>query len=212
MHTKLMKYITERGIFIYYETTQNKISFTQATGALKYTMTNDYLFRMVLQRDQETLIMLICALLHLKRDQIIDVVILNSIEPGASISDKEYQLDILVKLNGNITINLEMQVINYKNWTMRSLSYLCRKFDSIARGDDYNTAEPVYQIGFLDFTLFEDQPEFFAQYQVRNSKDNFLFTDKFNLFVVELNHTDMATNEDKFYGIDTWAKLFKATT
>ena len=22
----------------------------------------------------------------------------------------------------------------------------------------------------------------------------------------------MATNEDKFYGIDTWAKLFKATT
>jgi hypothetical protein len=66
---------------------KTKYRFTQATGALKYTMTNDYLFRMVLQRDQETLIMLICALLHLKRDQIIDVVILNSIEPGASISD-----------------------------------------------------------------------------------------------------------------------------
>lgn len=119
-------------------------------------------------------------------------------------------MDIIVKLNGDITINLEMQVVNYENWTMRSLSYLCRKFDSIARGDDYNTSKPVYHIGFLDFTLFEDHPEFFAQYQVRNQKDGFLYTDKFNLFVVELNHTDMATDEDKAYGIDTWAKLFKA--
>ena len=121
-------------------------------------------------------------------------------------------MDIIVKLNGDITINLEMQVVNYENWTMRSLSYLCRKFDSIARGDDYNTSKPVYHIGFLDFTLFEDHPEFFAQYQVRNQKDGFLYTDKFNLFVVELNHTDMATDEDKAYGIDTWAKLFKAKT
>ncbi len=30
--------------------------------------------------------------------------------------------------------------------------------------------------------------------------------------MVELNHTDIATDEDKLYGIDTWAKLFKATT
>ena len=90
----------------------------------------------------------------------------NPIEPGKSIDDKEYQLDIVVKLNGNITINLEMQVVNYHNWSARSLCYLCRKFDSVARGEDYNTAQPVYQIGFLDFTLFEDHPEFFARYQV----------------------------------------------
>ena len=72
-------------------------------------MTNDYLFRMVLQRDKETLIMLICSVLHLCRDQVIDVNIENPIEPGATISDKEYQLDILVKLNGNVAINLEIR-------------------------------------------------------------------------------------------------------
>lgn len=175
-------------------------------------MTNDYLFRMVLQRDKETLVMLICSLLHLSRDQVIDAYIDNPIEPGATVSDKEYQLDIVVILNGDTIINLEMQVINYKNWPMRSLSYLCRKFDDVARGDDYNTANTVYQIGFLDFTLFEDHPEFFAQYQMRNAKDNYLYTDKFNLFVVDLNQTKMATDEDKAYDIDTWAKLFKATT
>ncbi len=189
-----------------------KFHYINATGALKYNMTNDYLFRMVLQRDSETLIMLTCSLLHLKRDDVIDAHIENPIEPGATISNKEYQLDIVVKLNGDITINLEMQVINYQNWPMRSLSYLCRKFDSIARGSDYNTAETVYHIGFLDFPLFEDHPEFFAKYQVRNAKDNYLYTDKFNLFVVQLNSTDIATNEDKLYGIDTWARLFKAKT
>jgi predicted transposase/invertase (TIGR01784 family) len=192
--------------------TTKKLHFVNATGALKYNMTNDYLFRMVLQRDSETLIMLICSLLHLKRSEVIDAYIENPIEPGATISNKEYQLDIVVMLNGDITINLEMQVINYKNWPMRSLSYLCRKFDSIARGSDYNTAETVYHIGFLDFTLFVDHPEFFAKYQVRNAKDNYLYTDKFNLFVVQLNSTDIATYEDKLYGIDTWARLFKAKT
>lgn len=30
--------------------------------------------------------------------------------------------------------------------------------------------------------------------------------------MIELKHTDMATDEDKAYGIDTWARLFKATT
>ena len=189
-----------------------KLHYINATGALKYNMTNDYLFRMVLQRDYETLIMLICSILHLERDEVIEAHIENPIEPGATISNKEYQLDIVVKLNGDINVNLEMQVINYKNWPMRSLSYLCRKFDGIARGSDYNAAETIYHIGFLDFTLFDDHPEFFAKYQVRNAKDNYLYTDKFNLFVVQLNSTTIATEEDKLYGIDTWARLFKAKT
>ena len=30
--------------------------------------------------------------------------------------------------------------------------------------------------------------------------------------MIELNHTDLATDVDKQYGIDTWARLFKATT
>ena len=72
---------------------------------------------------------------------------------------------------------------------MRSLSYLCRTFDDIARGEDYDNSHPVYHIGFLDFTLFKDHPEFYAKYQLRNVKDNYLYTDKFNLFVAELNHT-----------------------
>ena len=89
---------------------------------------------------------------------------------------------------------------------------MCREFDSLDHGDDYDNVQTVYQIGFLDFTLFEDHPEFFAKYQMRNSKDNYLYTDRFNLIVVELNHEELATNEDIAYGIDKWVRLFKAKT
>ncbi len=183
-----------------------------ATGRLPYNMTNDYMFRIVLQRDKETLIGLICSVLHLTRDEILDVKIENPITPGEAIDEKEYQLDLYVSLKNNTYVNLEMQVINYNDWPLRSLAYLCRKFDMLHRGEDYSIIKPVYQIGFIDFTLFEDHPEFFAQYQLKNTKDGYLYTDKFNILVVELSQTDLATAEDKSYGIDKWAKLFKATT
>ena len=192
--------------------TTTEYGYLQATGKLEYNMTNDYMFRMVLQRDDETLIGLICSILKLERKSVLNVRIENAIDMGADVTSKEYQLDIHVSLNNDSYINLEMQIVNYKNWPERSLSYLCRRFDNVSKGKDYITVKPVYHVGFLDFTLFEDHPEFFGKYQMRNSKDKYLYTDKFNLYVVDLNHTELATDEDRVSGIDTWAKLFKATT
>ncbi len=191
---------------------QENYMYLSATGNLHYNMTNDYMFRMVLQRDKETLTNLICSVLGLERAEIRDVRIENAVEPGRTVSDKEYQLDVLVLLNNDTYINLEMQVINYNNWPMRSLSYLCRRFDNAMRGQDYNTVKPVFHVGFLDFTLFEEHPEFFARYQLKNVGDGFLYTDKFNLYVIELNHTDIATADDKAKKVDMWARFFKATT
>ena len=115
---------------------KQQFQFLNATGKLEYNMTNDYMFRMVLQRDKETLIPLICSVLGMSRSEVSDVKIENTIEPGAAVSDKEYQLDVLVTLNDNAYINLEMQVLNSKNWTERSLAYLCRRYDTSLRGKD----------------------------------------------------------------------------
>lgn len=105
-----------------------------------------------------------------------------------------------------------MQVVNYGNWKERSLSYLCRSFDSLAKGCDYDDAAPAIHIGFIDFTLFEDAPEFYATYKMTNVKNHQIYTDKLQLSVVELKNTDLATGEDRHYQIDQWAKLFKAGT
>lgn len=97
---------------------------------------------------------------------------------------KEFILDINIILNNDTHINLEMQVANEHNWTNRSLSYLCRSFDQLYRGQRYEKAVPVIHIGFLDFDLFPDNPEFYATYMMQNVKNHHLYSSKFKLSVV----------------------------
>lgn len=105
-----------------------------------------------------------------------------------------------------------MQVGNKYDWPECSLSYICRSYDQLNRGEDYLDVKPVIHIGILDYTLFEDAPEFYARYELRNVKNQHPFTGKFALTVLDLTHIELATEEDKDFGIDQWAALFKATS
>lgn len=105
-----------------------------------------------------------------------------------------------------------MQIANQLNWTNRSVLYLCRSFDIPEHGEDYREIKPAIHIGFLDYTLFEEYPEFYATYKLTNVKNGHIYSDNFILSVVDLSRIDLATEEDKAYGIDHWAALFKAKT
>lgn len=183
-----------------------------ATGPVPIRMTNDYLFRALLQRSDSALKGLICSLLHLNADEIVSVAIMNPIELGKTFASKDFFLDIKVSLNNRMVVHLEMQVINQYNWTDRSLSYLCRTFDELETGEGYRQTKPVIQIGLLDYTLFPECPEFYATYEFRNAKNNHLYSDKLRLCVLDLNRIDLATKEDRHHKIDYWASLFKSTT
>lgn len=137
--------------------------------------------------------------------------IANPIELGASITDKTFILDIKILLNDQTILNLEMQVTNQHNWVERSLSYLCRNFDSLQTGETYQSFKPAIQIGLLNFTLFPDRPEFYATYQFLNVKNYSLYSDKLHISVLDLTQIELATEEDRFYHLDFWASLFKAT-
>lgn len=195
------------------KTTHHKISSRNfATGPLIIPMTNDYLFRALLQQNNKVLKGLICSLLHLAPESINSVIITNPIELGCAVNDMTFILDTKIVLNDYAIINLEMQVINEHNWTDRSLSYLCRSFDSLKSGELYQNTRPVIQIGLLNFTLFPDHPEFYATYQLLNVKNYTLYSDKLCLSVLDLTKINLATEEDKHYQIDYWASLFKSTT
>ena len=170
-------------------------TYLTVTGEIRYNMTNDYMFRAILQKNERVLRGLVASLLHMQ-----------------PIDEKTIVLDVKIKLNNNSYLNLEMQVLNEKNWTDRSLFYLCRTFGQLEKGNDYTNLLPATHIGFLDFTLFPKYPEFFATYKLLNTKNYHLYSDKFVLNVVDLNRTDLATDEDKVHRIDHWVKLFKATT
>ena len=184
----------------------------KATGIIPYTFLNDYMFRVILQKHKNVLRSIVCACLKLEAEEVQDIVVQNPIELGEAINDKTFILDIHVLLNNNTIINLEMQVLDLKDWPERSLSYLARSYDNVAKGDGYINVKPVYHIGFLNYTLFPDYPEFFAQYRMMNIKNHNLYTTKFNLYVVDLTQIKLATEEDQESGLVYWTKIFKAKT
>ncbi len=184
----------------------------EAHGIIPYGMTNDYMFRAVLQSNDKVLQGLICSLLHLSKREITSIEITNPVILGKSVEDKEFRLDINVLLNNNTVINLEMQVANEMNWPNRSILYLCRSFDNPKHGQDYRETMSAIHIGFLDFTLFKEYPEFYSTYKLINVKNHHIYSDNFILNVVNLSRIDLATKEDRAYGIDHWAALFKAKT
>lgn len=187
-------------------------SLQNAYGPLPYSMTNDYMFRAVLQSNNYVLRGLIGSLLHLSEDEMVSVEITNPIVLGEAIEDKEFRLDINVILNNNTLINLEMQIANQLNWTNRSLSYICRSFDQLNHGQKYNNITPVIHIAFLDYTLFTDHPEFYATYKLMNTRNHHIYSDNFILSVIDLTQINLATEDDRLFEIDYWATLFKAST
>lgn len=190
----------------------NAMDFHSATGKLEYTLTNDFLFKSLLQKNRKVLKALVASLMHLKTEEITSIEITNPIELGNSARDKTFCLDMRLILNGHTIINLEMQVLNKGFWPERSVGYLARSFDNLERGEDYSQTKSVIHIGFLDFDLPDIPPEFYGTYKLLNVKNQAKYSDKFTLSVVNLKHIDLATEEDRKYHIDKWAALFKATT
>lgn len=193
--------------------TSLKKLLAQATGPIDFTFTNDYMFRACLQDNPTVLKALTASLLHLNVHEIRTVIITNPIELGDAIDIKDFILDMRLVLDNSRLINLEMQVANLRNWPERSLCYASRTFaGQLESGEEYQDAKPVIAIGLLNYTLFPDAPEFYSHNLMMNTKNHKIYSDKFDIRVLDSTCIHLATEEDKKYHIDDWARLFKATT
>lgn len=177
-----------------------------------YTLKNNYLFIALMNDSEYALKMLVCSLLGYKQSDIKEIAIRNPIQVGQAIERKGFILDVALLLNDDTYVNIELQLINYGNWPERSVGYLCRSYDNLNRGDDYIDTKAAVHIGILDFTLFEEYPEFFASYRLLNVKNHKEYTSKFQLYVLDLTHIELATQEDLDNERDVWARLFQAKT
>ena len=105
---------------------KGKLLYMQATGVLPHPLTNDYMFKALLQKNKNVLKHLICSMLHLRLEEVESVEVKNPIVLGEAVTEdfdsKIFVLDINVLLNNKTLINLEMQVLNHENWAERSLS------------------------------------------------------------------------------------------
>ena len=185
----------------------------ELTGDLPVKMTNDYLFRALLQSDNDTLKALLASVLKMEPGEIKSARVTNPILLGEAIDEKTFVMDVKVEMNDAALIDLEMQVVREPYWAERSVSYICRAFDNLNRGVPYNEVKPVRQIAFFDFTLFKEAPAFYSDYKLINTRqDKLVYTEKLIITNIDLTNIDLASEEDKKYKLDEWSSLFKAAT
>ena len=188
-------------------------SFNSAVGTIKYPFTNDFMFHVVFEESDECVLRkLLCSLLHMNSDEIVTVEVVNPIDYGRSITSKKVILDLKLLLNDNTIVNIEMQVLDEKDWPERSVIYLCRSFDNVKKGGKYDSVNAAHHISILDYDLFDDVPEFFSTHHLCNDRSGRLYTGNFSLSVLNLRRIELATEDDKKWKLDKWASLFKAKT
>ena len=107
------------------------------TGTIRYRLTNDYMFRAVMQKNKNILKHLVCAILGIQPETVSELDICNPIVLGEEINAKSCILDIKVLLNNRQYLNIEMQVSKQNYWKQRSLTYLCKTYDSLDSGQNY---------------------------------------------------------------------------
>lgn len=99
-------------------------NFLNASGEIKYSGTNNYIFQAFLQENNDALKNLICSVLHLNPSTVISIEITNPILLGKYIEGKTFILDIRALLNNNTSINLEMQIEEILIFILTNLYYM----------------------------------------------------------------------------------------
>ncbi|WP_026655719.1 Rpn family recombination-promoting nuclease/putative transposase [Butyrivibrio sp. AE3003] len=188
-----------------------KLTYETATGEIEFTLMSDMMFHYVMQQSEKALTGLVCALKGLSPNNVQDIHVENPIDLNSA--GKETIMDIKLTLNNNEILNIELQVYPDKYWISRSIIYLCRAYDNIGSGDNYSLVKPTTLFCITDQELIPHaEAEFYAKYRLTNLKNHHLYTDKFGINMLQLNHTDLATQEDVRNNLVYWANLFKATT
>jgi predicted transposase/invertase (TIGR01784 family) len=187
---------------------------SSVSGPPPYRLTNDYLFRALLQERRDILKGLLCALLSLNPEEVRSLQILNPIVLGESISDKRPVLDISLCMNDNTLIDIEMQVRDLHDWTNRSLFYLCKEISNdLQRNEDYSDMKKAVQIGILDFALFpERRHELYSEFLFMNRHTHEIYNDSARIFVLCLPYLKNCPEAEKKDPVYDFARLFAATT
>ena len=186
-------------------------TYETATGKIEYNLQSDMMFHYVMQKSKGALTGLVCALKGISPSEVKDIHVENPIELNSAA--RETIMDIKLTLNNNEIMNIELQMYCENEWISRSVLYLCRAYDSIGRGDDYTLLKPTTLYCITDKNLVKEAvPEFYSKYQLLNVKTHRKYTDMIGVNVLQLNQTNLATQEDIDNNLVYWANLFKATT
>lgn len=145
--------------------------------------------------------------------------IINLWKDPESDRDRQYDrrkmlvLDLKLELNDSRILDIEMQVVDRGNWPERSLTYLCRTFDQLEKGEEYLDVKETIHIGILNFTPQGFPEKLYLEYYFYNLDTAHKYSDKLSIRVLQLNQLGSKAKEnEKWNEIYHWARLFKAQT
>lgn len=188
------------------------------TGKLRIPLTHDYMFNAVFRHDLYALKGLLAARLGIDPEGIAGLQVLNPMEPGSGVDDKDIILDVKARLEGGTLLDIEMQVAHYDYLPDRFLYQLCRVFaGSLPKGTDYGGLPAVVHIAILNCDLFpagdpRNTDDFLREFYLQDVKHHQIYTGNFRLDVVSLKYLENADDKEDPNGLYRWGRLLKAAT
>lgn len=129
----------------------------------------------------------IAAILHIHPKEILRTELLPTHLRKEHGNDKLGILDVRILLNGNIQIDMEIQLSPFRLWAERSLFYLGKMYvGQFQKGKSYDVFGKCIHVGILDFELFPGDEEYYAVFHLWEDTRRRKYTDKIELHILEL--------------------------
>lgn len=176
---------------------------------LKYTFTNDTLFKILFVKYPRILKKLTAVLLGIRVESIEKFEIRNPEMPPDALGEKFCRLDINMEINGQL-VDLEVQVNNEGDYAARTLFHWAREYsNALPKSGRYADLPRTVIISILGFKLF-DCAEYFSDYQPLEVTRHTPLTDRMRLMYFEL--PKLPKKITKKNDLELWLSLFKAKT
>ena len=156
------------------------------TKNVELQLTNDYIFKRLFSKkgNEDILKDLLEGILEIP---IKEVEVMQEVElERVDIKDKLGVLDIKAIINENITVNIEMQVVDEKNMIERTLYYWAGLYyTGLKRGRGYKLNNKVITINILMYNIFKKE-SYHTIATIRDNENKEKITDRLEIHFIEL--------------------------
>lgn len=150
----------------------------------------------------------ILAVLGLEEEEVAGSRLMPTEIGGDRQEEKLIIMDVFVSLRDGTNINMEIQVIEIREWKNRSVFYLCKNIArQLRKGQGYEMINKCIQIGILNFGLSPRKKEYFTRYVLKEEKGSEMYTDRIELYTLELPKIDVKSCEQS--EIWQWGVFFR---
>jgi predicted transposase/invertase (TIGR01784 family) len=120
-------------------------------------------------------------------------------------------------MNGNVKVNIEIQLTMEKYWSNRIMFYLCEEYTTgYRKGEGYDDVNipKVVNISLLDVDYLKDEERVYNNFKIMNTRSGRVLTDKMDIHIIELSKLDRVTAEEEAEHKDIlkWARFISAAS